>query len=555
MSAQPIFDGTMAGHRPDSQPFVQPAWHTALLLPAARAVLLCLVAWFCLLFAYCVLRRIAYPFELDWLEGEMACHVIRVLQGLPVYAPPSIDFVGEIYPPLYYYALAPLCALLGVSLPVLRIVSVVSCLAVALLLYAIQRTSGGCRTAGVVSTGFFIACYALHGPWYDVARLDMFFFLVLISACYLAAFHFASNAGLAGAILLFVLACYTKQSALVYAPVAGLWLLIQSWKRGLVFCTAVAGLVAAIFFALDSHTGGWFGTYTLFNPMRYSDTSALSMPNVYRDLILDIQSRLPSEMRYEICYRLPVFFTLAAGYLLLRFSTAAGRAGLSLWECTALASIIAYAMIRPHVGSEKNDFMYLTLWGSMLLGFLVRRCREWSLPPYRPAVLACLYALLSLQLVLLLYLPSGVLPAPGSAEKGRAFISRVRALPGEVFIPYHAYYGVMAGKRMLFNAGAFWGYQLLSPEPYYPAELIDMIRNQEFTEIIIDEISYATHMGRLFTFNNVALLLSHEEPLTLAIDEHYMIAERIEYESPEQFRCPTGFMTRPDLILRPRPSQ
>ena len=31
----------------------------------------------------------------------------------------------------------------------------------------------------------------------------------------------------------------------------------------------------------------------------------------------------------------------------------------SMWEVTALPAIISYFSIRPHLGSEKNDFMYL----------------------------------------------------------------------------------------------------------------------------------------------------------------------------------------------------
>ncbi len=79
----------------------------------------------CLFFVRC--RGCSYPFELEWLEGEMICHGLQVLQGLPVYGPPSSEFIAEIYPPVYYYVIAAVFKMAGtVSFPLLRLVSVMS---------------------------------------------------------------------------------------------------------------------------------------------------------------------------------------------------------------------------------------------------------------------------------------------------------------------------------------------------------------------------------------------------------------------------------------------
>jgi hypothetical protein len=163
-----------------------------------------------------------------------------------------------------------------------------------------------------------------------------------------------------------------------------------------------------------------------------------------------------------------------------------------------------------------------------------------------------LYGLLAVQLALQLYDPKSVIPAPGSTEAGNRFMEMVRELPGEVYIPYHSMYAVMAGKDMIFNAGAFWGYQILSPEGFVPNDLIAKISNHHFAAIIIDDTSYYTHMEKRYAFKNVDLLLESDEPLSRAIERHYYPARRIDYQGEDVFRNPTGFMTRPEIVLLPK---
>ena len=128
----------------------------------------------------------------------------------------------------------------------------------------------------------------------------------------------------------------------------------------------------------------------------------------------------------------------------------------------------------------------------------------------------------------------------------------VRNIEGEVYIPYHSFYGYMAGKTMVFNAGAFWGFQFLSPGTYEPHDLIMRINEKYFSAIIIDEISYYVWLGQRVPFDNIALLLQAGEPLSQAIEKNYRYERRIEYRHADEFRNPTGFMTRPEIVLVPK---
>ena len=59
--------------------------------------------------------RLFHPYDLEWMEGGMLVHALRVQQGLPLYVQPSADFVPFIYPPLYHWLVAALGLPLGLG--------------------------------------------------------------------------------------------------------------------------------------------------------------------------------------------------------------------------------------------------------------------------------------------------------------------------------------------------------------------------------------------------------------------------------------------------------
>ena len=84
-------------------------------------------------FGWVVAHRIAYPYDLEWMEGGMLCHALRLLHGQPIYAAPSVDFIPHLYTPLYPLVLAAIGRLTGdVGYLTARIVST-TCFAGALL--------------------------------------------------------------------------------------------------------------------------------------------------------------------------------------------------------------------------------------------------------------------------------------------------------------------------------------------------------------------------------------------------------------------------------------
>jgi len=160
------------------------------------------------------------------------------------------------------------------------------------------------------------------------------------------------------------------------------------------------------------------------------------------------------------------------------------------------------------------------------------------------------HCLIIFQLLMLLYNPNNHVPDPRSEKKGADFLSLVKKIPGEVYIPYHSAYGVLAGKKMVFNAAPFWGYNLHSPGKYRPEDLIKKIKEKYFAAIIIDGDGYSIKSGERFLEAKRLNFLGDE--LTKIIFENYEPAIGISYSNKKEFSTITGYLTRPDLVMKPK---
>jgi len=128
----------------------------------------------------------------------------------------------------------------------------------------------------------------------------------------------------------------------------------------------------------------------------------------------------------------------------------------------------------------------------------------------------------------------------------------VKNMPGEVYIPYHTLYGYMAGKKLIFDGGAYWAYQILARAPFRPVDLIEKIKNKYFSAIIIDDKGYLNAKGERVVVDNVKMLLTANDALSTVVAENYTLTKRIPYSTDSEFRTVTGFQTRPELILEPK---
>src|SRR4051812_14274895 len=98
-----------------------------------RAVALALAAWFVALLLWAFAHRFAFPYDLEWMEGGMLAHSLRLAHGEPIYSPPSVDFIPYLYTPGYPWLVFVLGKIFGIGYKLARGVSLVSFFAVAVL--------------------------------------------------------------------------------------------------------------------------------------------------------------------------------------------------------------------------------------------------------------------------------------------------------------------------------------------------------------------------------------------------------------------------------------
>jgi hypothetical protein len=75
-------------------------------------------------------------------------------------------------------------------------------------------------------------------------------------------------------------------------------------------------------------------------------------------------------------------------------------------------------------------------------------------------------------------------PTAADRAAGDALIARLRATPGEAFVPFHSFYGHLAGKRTYLHAAALAEFHLAGLGP--PRDLVDAVRGQAFSLVVLD---------------------------------------------------------------------
>ncbi|NTV52155.1 MAG: glycosyltransferase family 39 protein, partial [Candidatus Firestonebacteria bacterium] len=232
-----------------------------------KILLVLFAGYYIAAFMIVVISRIAFPFELEWMEGGVLTHVRRVLQGQSLYVKPSLEFVPFIYTPLYYYIAAVFSKIFGLNFFSLRLVSFMASIGSLGLIWKITKRKTNDSVSAFVAAGFFAACYKLSDGWYDLARVDaLFIFLVLAAISALQ----RQPRKLVQAAVFSMLAFLTKQNALIFILGMQIFLALDGrkgfWKYTLICWTGI--LIAVVTFSGLSR--GWFAFYVFKLPFEHA---------------------------------------------------------------------------------------------------------------------------------------------------------------------------------------------------------------------------------------------------------------------------------------------
>ena len=207
------------------------------------------------------LFRLTYPFPLEYLESNSLVEVQRILTGHALYAAPTVGYVPDGYPPLYFATSAAAASVLGLSYLPLRLVSLVSSLVCFAVLARLVQRETASAAAGIAAAGLLAATYFVTDTWFDVARVDSLFIALSVAALYTARWMRRTRGAVATGLLL-AAAFLTKQNGLAEG-VAVLTALAFGPRRRLAWPAALTyGAVVGIStLVLGLTSRGWYVFY------------------------------------------------------------------------------------------------------------------------------------------------------------------------------------------------------------------------------------------------------------------------------------------------------
>ena len=418
-----------------------------------------------ILLATAIAGRIGYPYDLEWMEGGLLHHALRMREGHSIYTAPSIEFIPYLYTPMYPALLATLGGMFGLTYTLGRAISMLSLVGIAIVA---ARSIGSSRFrhiaigpawAGVaIGLGLFAAAYPYMEGWYDLVRADTLFLFLVTAGLAAAARWGGDGTGASGharvaaiaAILAYAFFC--KQTGIFYVALGGAIIMVLAWRRAITY-VAVAGTLGlggvAVF---NATTDGWFWTYV----RKIHSAHDFNMDRFWKSFG-NILWHFPA-MTIVIAIGIVV-----VGYTWLRKPRDGSRRELpkQTWPFVLWTSAFAVSTLVGAIGwgtefAHFNAYMPAFLHGGLAAGAAVPAIGAcvgilWGSRPRAEVVVvlapAAIAVALGASLVKARWEPQRFIPTPADRAAGDKLIAHIASLPGDVWMPSHPWYALLAGKR------------------------------------------------------------------------------------------------------------
>jgi hypothetical protein len=408
--------------------------------------------------------RVGYPYDLEWMEGGMLHHAMRLRAGYSIYPPPSIEFIPYLYTPLYPGLLAVFGGVFGLGYTLGRMISVLSLIGIAAVGAAsiasprFRHVSRATAWSGVViALGLFAAIYPYVEGWYDLVRADTLF-LFMVTGGLAAAAHWTTagtdwsgHIRVAAVAAILALSFFAKQTGIFYVALGAAIVVAINWRRITAYIV-VAGVIGLGFTGiLSAATNGWFWTYI----REIHSAHDFNMDRFWKSFG-NILGHFPA-------MTIIVVITLGVvGYTWLRPPAAGSRRELPrqarpflLWTSAFAVSTLVGAIGWGTEFAHFNAYMPAFLHGALATGAAI------------PALAACIGILfgaerrvaiaidlvpmaaaiaLGVTLYSARWSPRAFVPTDADVAAGNRLIGHLATLEGDVWMPSHPWYLVLADK-------------------------------------------------------------------------------------------------------------
>jgi hypothetical protein len=409
-----------------------------------EGAVLAAAALYLLAFVVCVSMRLPFGFETTWMESGLLAMTERLKTGQSIYVEPSTSYIPLIYPPLHFVVAASVTAAFSSldGFVGMRLVSLASTVATAVLLGAQMWRSGLVLRRVVIFTGLFFAFYGRFQYWHDSSRVDSLFVLLIFAALVCLVEGQRWQSALAAGVLA-GLAAVTKQPAIPLflgaALVLGLgW---RQWRRAALAAITLAVTAVAVLALLGELTNRWLYYYLWTVPASHPL----------------LASNLGRGLRFMLL-TMPLFLLWV--YLVLRAPRAAGTGetvparpadSARRWAWLFVVATVVMLAMRAKVGASVNFFLPL-----IPLGIMAMVTAEGRLRLREP--------LLLVQFAILAYNPVTAVPRADDWKAGFELLTLLRNVPGDVLLPQFPGYLTMTGKAQVAHGVAMCDLVPLRPD-------------------------------------------------------------------------------------------
>lgn len=387
--------------------------------------------------------RLGFPYALEWIEGAVVDQIARVVGGLPIYVAPSVDYVPQLSPPVYYWVSAAFAKAIGIGFAAPRLVSLLATLGVMGTLYGYARRETASRQPALIAAALYAATYPLSGSWFDLARVDSLALLLALLAV-LTLRGARSNAGHALAAGLLGAAFFTDQIYLVAVAALSIHCVIA--KRGLqrfVFPLVALGLIGGGSALADRISDGWFAVYVFDVPRAHLALGAGGVRHFAGTGDVGFWRELGGT--------LPFAALLAVGFVwtLLRAPT---RETASFHLLFAAGMIGASWLQRAGLGHDADALMpvhaLIALYAALAIHAIPDRFRtsEGRFDAGRKSLAEIgVHTLCILQLLVLVYDPGAEMPRDADREHGARLVDWMQQIDDPIWSPAHGQLPRQAG--------------------------------------------------------------------------------------------------------------